>query len=776
MKQFSLETAKVLKIYLELVQFPILADEIRQRMRDELYQRGMITPAELEQEVEEKATQSQVREGITNPYTQETHETWVERTQKIRDYLTDFYFAHNLPYALFEKVVRAVLQKQPTPPGATLAFNPELAPWAMLFDKANEYEKLPPPERAHFAHHLQEMQVVITKGLISDHLRFIGISRQYLNFKDLKHLVNHRIGRGKIGGKAAGMYLAYKILTTSQPNDPLDLRRYVNLPASYYIGADVFYDFLSKNNLYVYMNQKYRPIEEFTTDYEQITQAYLQGQFPQQVSRQLQDILAQLKGQPVIVRSSSLLEDRFGTSFVGKYDSFFCPNQGNDAENLRNLLHAIKQVYASTLNPAALLYRKNKGLLDYDERMAVLIQEVVGTRYKNYFFPMVAGVAFSRNPYRWSQRIDPQAGFLRLVWGLGTRAVDRVAGDYPRMLALSHPTLRPESGRKEITRYSQHYVDLIDLTANTTKTLPVTEVIGDDYPAIQHLVSLDTGDDVQPVISQGQKLPPAKMVLTFDHLLKHTNFVPLMKAILHKLEHVYETPVDIEFALDIAPAYPRAEVKIYLLQCRTLNENILMTPVTYPTHVPQTDILFTTHQWTPGGQVSNIKHIIYVNPVVYVQTDYQTKIQLGRAIGRLNQLLPAKSFILLGPGRWGSSNIDLGVKVTYADIYNTAILGEIAIAQGRETPEVSYGTHFFQDLVEARIFPLPIYPGVNGSLFNDHFLNAAANSLADLLPAEAALGDYIKVIDVPAVSQGKVLEVVMDGEHEQAIGYLKFPE
>src|SRR5512137_2547566 len=108
MKQFSLETAKVLKIYLELVQFPVLADEIRQRMRDELYQRGIITPPELEREVEEKAVQSQEREGITNPYTQETHETWVERTQKIRDYLTDFYFAQNLPHHLFQEVVRAV--------------------------------------------------------------------------------------------------------------------------------------------------------------------------------------------------------------------------------------------------------------------------------------------------------------------------------------------------------------------------------------------------------------------------------------------------------------------------------------------------------------------------------------------------------------------------------------------------------------------------------------------------------------------------------------------
>ncbi|RME49599.1 MAG: phosphoenolpyruvate synthase [Caldilineae bacterium] len=776
MEEISVKTSKILKIYLELSQFPILADEIRQRMREELYRRRIISPVEFEQEVEEKAVQSQFREGLTDPYAQETHETWERRVKQVRDHLTDFYFAYNLPHDLFRQLVQNALRKQNVHPERVLTFNPELAPWAILFDKAEAYQKLPPEERTQFAHHLQEIQVVITKGLISDQLRFVGISRKYFSVADLKRILEHRVGRGKIGGKAAGMYLAYKILTSPHNDDRLDISRHVVMPKSYYIGADVFYDFLSQNGLLVYMNQKYREPEQIRAEAATIQQAYLQGVFPQKVKKQIARILEEMNGKPLIVRSSSLLEDRFESSFAGKYDSYFCPNQGTPEENLENLIDAIKRVYASTVAPDALLYRRNRGLLDYDERMAILIQEVVGTRYKNYFFPMLAGVGFSRNPFRWNQKIDPRSGFIRLVWGLGTRAVDRVANDYPRMVALSHPLLRPETSRAEIMKYSQHYVDLLDLQDNSFKTLPVAEVIGDDYPAIQYLASVDKGDYLQPIHALGAGLEPDKLVLTFDNLLKNTSFVPIMNTVLRKLERAYKSPVDMEFAVEIIPGYPYPDFKIYILQCRPLVEQTFMEQVEYPAEVLESDILFTTHKWTASGQVDNIRYIVYIDPRAYdAITDYPTKMEIGRAVSRLNKALEGETFILLGPGRWGSSNIDLGVKVTYADIYNTALLGEIAFAHGNQTPEVSYGTHFFQDLVEAKIYPLPIYPDAPGVIFNEQFFHTAPNCLSRISPQDEGLADYIKVIDVPAASGGKKMCVVMDGEKERAIGYLTHP-
>jgi len=153
----------------------------------------------------------------------------------------------------------------------------------------------------------------------------------------------------------------------------------------------------------------------------------------------LREILARVGHKPLIVRSSSLLEDNFGTSFAGKYDSFFCPNQGSPEENLEALLRAIARVYASTFCPDALSYRRQMGLLDYDERMAILLQEVQGERHGDHYFPTLAGVGFSHNPFRWTTKIRQEDGFLRLVFGLGTRAVDRLANDYARMVALSHP-------------------------------------------------------------------------------------------------------------------------------------------------------------------------------------------------------------------------------------------------------------------------------------------------------------------------------------------------
>jgi hypothetical protein len=142
-------------------------------------------------------------------------------------------------------------------------------------------------------------------------------------------------------------------------------------------------------------------------------------------------------------------------------------------------------------------------------------------------------------------------------------------------------------------------------------------------------------------------------------------------------------------------------------------------------------------------------------------------------VGRLNQVLEKKRFILMGPGRWGSANIDLGVKVTYADIYNTAMLIEIALSDGDSAPEVSYGTHFFLDLVEAEIYPLALYPDQGDTTFNWPFFRESPNVLADLLPEFAAYADYVRVIDVPAVSGGRQLEVIMDDESSQALGYVR---
>lgn len=763
------EIPKVLGLYLEISQYPILGRIIRERMRKELFERGIITPEQFRQEVKEKAKLSQQREGT--PLGQDPDEVWQERLNLIQDHLTDFYFAYNLPHSLFEEILQEVLAERELAQKDVLPFNPELAPRSVLIAQAKKFAALPEEERRKVRHHLEEIVVVLIKRMISDQPDFVRLAKRFLEPDDFEMIYGRRIGTGKIGGKAAGMILAWEILQRAEPDDEIELRKYVRLPESYFIGANVFYDFHALNGLEKFINQKYKTQEEIEADYPLIQEEYGRGQFPAEVVERLRALLVELGNVPLIVRSSSLLEDNFGFSFAGKYESIFCPNQGTLEENLQALTRAIARVYASVLNPDALLYRHQMGLVDFDERMAILIQRVQGQRYGDFFLPMVAGVGFSYNPFRWNRRIRREDGLLRIVWGLGTRAVDRVANDYPRMVPLSHPLLRPETGAEQIRKYSQHFVDLIDLRNNQFRTLPVAEVLRPDYPAIRLLASWDHGDYLSPFSCVQSGTP--SLVLTFEGLLKNQRFVTLMRNVLKKLERHYGRPVDIEFTVEITNEQS-PEFILHLLQCRPLSKQEWGENARIPSDVPPEDIVFLSRRLAPSGRVSDIRYIVYVLPEQYCRVpDYETRFEIARVIGRLNKRLKGETFILMGPGRWGTSNVELGLKVTYADIYNARALIEIAQSPLDDTLEVSYGTHFFQDLVESRIYPLPLYPNAADTVFNHAFFEQAENKLGELLPGDAQYAQFVKVIDVPAVSGGRYLELVMDGERDEALAYLK---
>jgi pyruvate,water dikinase len=213
---------------------------------------------------------------------------------------------------------------------------------------------------------------------------------------------------------------------------------------------------------------------------------------------------------------------------------------------------------------------------------------------------------------------------------------------------------------------------------------------------------------------------------------------------------------------------------LHLLQCRPLSSHEWGEGLRIPSDVPSEDVIFLSRRLVPHGRVSRIRYVVYVDPTRYARVpDYETRFELARVIGRLNKRLEGECFILMGPGRWGTSNVELGLKVTYADIYNARALIEIAQSHHDDTLEVSYGTHFFQDLVEARIYPMPLYPNASDTVFNHRFFDRAANMLGALLPADAGCARFIKVIDVPAVTGGRYLELVMDSEQDEALAYLK---
>ncbi len=766
--------SRILTLFLELSQYPILAPIIRSRMREELFARGIITRETFEDEVRAKAQRSQELEGLVDPINQEPPEVWERRLQQTRDTLTDFYFAYNLPHDLFKDIVQSVITQRNPSQKVILSFHPELAPIDMVIAQGELYEKLPEAEQREVQHHRQEMIVVLLKALVSDQLSFIRVAKEYFTIRDIVQIRQRKIGEGKIGGKAAGMWLAWKILQTHAAADGLDPQDIV-IPNSYYIGANGLYEFNMQNGLLFSVDQKYKSPSVIEAEYPDILQAYLAARIPDDIMKQLYLVLAEIGDRALIVRSSSLLEDSFGTSFAGKYESYFLPNQGSIEENLEHLATAIKKIYASVISPNALIYRQRMGLVDYDERMAILIQEVQGNQHGNYLYPTLAGVGYSCNPFRWNPKIRREDGFLRMVWGLGTRAVERVGNDFPRLVALSHPILRPEANAAEMRRHSQRFVDVIDLAANAFVTRPIAQVFSEDDSALPYLASEDKDDFLQPLFSDPRLIPREKLVLTFDGALKKTPLAPMLKTILRRLEATYHFPVDIEFTADILPrdgASPR--VVVHLLQCRPHTQYEPNLAVKIPENVPPANKIFFTRGLVQPGIVSEIEYVVYVSPEKYSHAaDQTTKRELARIVGRLNKRLEGKTFILMGPGRWGSANIDLGLPVGYADINNTRVLVEIALPRGEGIPDVSYGTHFFQDLVETRIYPLPLFPAERGTLFNRAFFEQSPNALVALSPQDAEYADYVKVIDVPAVTNGRRLHIVMDEEQGEALAYLK---
>jgi len=762
---------KLLNTTLALAQYPILATRIRVRMREELFKRLIITPKEFESRVRDNAIRSQELEGINNPFSEETTDLWETRLSILRDHLTDLLFSRHLPFEVLETLIKEVLEERGISSSEMLlSINPELAPLDLVFEQAMAIEKLPEEERARYIARLEESKVVLIRSLISDQLRYINIAKEWLSIQDLAEIRRRKIGGGRIGGKSAGMILAQHIL---QNSNEINLIPCLSMPESYYIGSNEFYTFMTINNLLKWNDQKYKTENEMREEYPTILQEFQQGSFPPDILDQLQTLLIKIGKQPLIVRSSSLLEDNFGTSFAGKYDSIFCPNQGNLEKNLQQLTSAIAHIYASVLNPDALLYRRSKGLLDYDERMALLIQLVEGDQYNGYLLPHAAGVAFSRNLFRWAPQIRAEDGFIRLVWGLGTRAVDRVGNDFPRLIALSHPLLHPSNDPKAIRRYSQQYVDLIDLNHNTFTTLPIHDVLAADYPPLRYIAQVEEDGYFESLRSTIID-HPEKLVLTFDVLLQRTPFAERMRTILRSLEQAYHSPVDVEFTASIGEdLHGKSHLCITILQCRPQGQLLQTEVEKIPAHLPREKILFSTDFIVPQGRINAVDWIIYVQPDTYFALgSYNERCTLARTIGKLNNLLKDKFFICIGPGRWGSSNADLGVPIGYGDIYHARALVELAGENCGLPPEPSLGTHFFQDLLESQIYPLALQLDNPATLFKREFFDEATNHLLEFLPEAAEFASSLRLLRIEDVYPGQTLRVIMNEDIGRAVAFL----
>ncbi len=614
--------------------------------------------------------------------------------------------------------------------------------WDRLFIHAEEllHRTIHKEEKRKLLDHLCEI-------MISREERIRALARKHLTLEDLLNIKARLIGTGYIGGKAVGMLIARSMLLQDRS---FDWHNCLEPHDSFFIGSDVFYTYIVENGWWkLRMDQKTR--EGYFEVAKVLREKMLDGRFPEEIEEQFWRVIEYFGQSPIIVRSSSLLEDAFGNAFAGKYESIFCVNQGTPEERYRQFREAIRRVYASTLNEDALAYRLQRGLEKHDEQMALLVQRVSGSYRKDCFFPDLAGVGLSYNTFVWKKDMDPRAGMLRLVLGLGTRAVNRVENDYPRIVPLDAPLLRPHSGENDLRRYSQHDVDVLNISSNEFETIPAADVLSEDMNIRSELVGVRDYESEERLKERGRG-GQKKWILTFDGLLSENPFPQVMQKMLKTLELKYSYPVDIEFTVN----FTRGDAfQINLVQCRPLQtrgEGKGMQ-VVIPSDVPESQILFQSEGNFMGGSlVQPVKRLVYVDSEEYSRLSLSEKYDIARLIGRLNRISRREECpaILLGPGRWGTTTPSLGVPVRFAEINQFVSLVEIAYMTGSLMPELSFGTHFFQDLVETDIFYVALFPEREEFLFNVGLIREGENRLPLLLPECGRYEKTVFVRDVDA--------------------------
>jgi hypothetical protein len=617
--------------------------------------------------------------------------------------------------------------------------------------------RCPPPREQATFHHLCRMAVSRDPGMLK-------LVARYLTLEDVLSIWRRMIGSGLIGGKTVGMLVARNILKRRSPRFAELLEEH----DSFYVGSDVFYTYLVGNGVW-WLRQKQRHPQTFLEGAVQARQRILMGQFPDYILEQFEQMLDYFGQSPIIVRSSSLLEDNFGNSFAGKYESVFCPNQGPRERRLEDFLSAVRTIYASTMSEKALRYREQRGLLDHDEQMALLVMRVSGAMHGRYYYPHAAGVGFSFNPYVWHETIDPKAGVLRLVFGLGTRAVDRSDDDYTRLVALNAPQRRPESNFEEVRQYAQRRVDYLDLQANRLMSGHFLDVIAEssDVP-VEMFASADesAGVDAQD--------PRKTWVPTFDNLLTTTDFVKDMREILHVLQEAYEYPVDVEFTLNFVDD---RSYKIHVVQCRPLPVKGIEAPRPSAAMVSKADTLIEAN----GAVIGHSRHIridrfVYVAPSAYRGLVLQDRYEVARLIGRINhaEAPGAGCTMLLGPGRWGTSDPFLGIPVAFAEISRASVLCEIVAMHEHLVPDVSLGTHFLNEVVETDMLYLALFPQRGHNYLSTEWFESSPNRLLEVVPKAGKWADAVRVIDVTDAS-GENTGIFLDADpfEQKVICYFK---
>ena len=593
----------------------------------------------------------------------------------------------------------------------------------------------------------------ILRCLLGTEPERLELCRKYFTVRDLMMIKRREIGTGCIGGKAVGMLLARHIIRDTHPDF---FREHIDNHDSFYIGADVFYTYAVQNNTWDLRTKMIEP-EDYIRVAPEFWQRLRYGEFMPTIKEQFLSMLEYFGQSPIIVRSSSILEDGIGNAFAGKYDSVFCPNQGSLEERYQVFEDAVRTVYASTMSVDAIRYRADRGLLDRDEQMALLVMRVSGDVHGDYYYPHLGGVGHSINLYvNGTDAAEHNSGMLRMVYGMGTRAVDREADDYARFVRLDAPTAPPMVAYGDEYRYSQHKVDLINLKTNRFETVALDSLDKRDMNTDTSLFlepDTATAARFREMGLYGESVPD---ILNFRKLLKQTDFAQVMKQTMQIVAEEYKYPVDIEYACNFGRD---GSYKVTLLQCRTIQTHGLGQAGVMPL---VKDCFWRIKGNFMGGNAAiPVRYVVFVEVEPYLDLSEQRKYGVARRVGELNRLLQGKNAILMGPGRWGTTTPSLGVPVGFAEINHYACMCEMAYSSHGLRPELSYGSHFFQDLVESGIFYAALYQGEEGCSFRRELFDRYPDRYRELTGDESLAG-VVRVFDLG--EKGGILYAEMAGQ------------
>lgn len=523
-----------------------------------------------------------------------------------------------------------------------------------------------------------------------------------------------RVGQGSIGGKARGLAFLDSMIKRNRLLDKWpDVL--VTIPRTVVLGADIFDEFMEDNSLY--------EIALSGASDEEILDNFIAARLPFRLHEDLYTFISVVK-KPIAVRSSSMLEDSYYQPFAGIYSTYMVPNFANDERlTIENLSNAIKSVYASAFYKDSKAYMLATSNVIDEEKMAIVLQEVTGSQYGDRFYPTLSGVARSINFYPIAPE-KPEDGIANIALGLGKYIVDggltlRFSPRFPRkVLQLSTPELALRETQKHFYALDLRpgsFTPAVDDACNLQK-LSLQEAEKDG--SLRNVAS--TFDYESHMLREGM-FGEGKRIITFSNILMHNVFplAEILATVLETGQREMSKPVEIEFAVDLNRQNGQPVV-FNLLQIRPIVDNREAIEA-HLEEVKEEDTLIYTHSALGNGIVRDIHDFVYVRPESFnPAVNKETALKVGELNDRF--LAEKKNYVLVGPGRWGSSDPWLGIPVKWPQISAARVIVESGLEHYRIDP--SQGTHFFQNLTSFRVGYFTINPFIQDGFYDLGYLSA----------------------------------------------------